>query len=91
MVVFGRGLGFAFETRDRLPPPLIDTAYGLPTVVGNRMKRDLAIRALEMTIALRQHGFKVSMSSKGNCYPSHGLFHKPLSGNAWLSKQKPLK
>jgi putative transposase len=58
------------------------------------MKRDLAIRALEMAVALRQppkgcihhtdrgsqycshdyqkhltkHGFKVSMSGKGNCY-----------------------
>jgi len=62
--------------------------------VSNRMKRDLAIRALEMAIALRgpakgcvhhsdrgsqycshdyqkilrEHGFKVSMSGKGNCY-----------------------
>ena len=62
--------------------------------VSNRMKRDLAIRALKMAIALRspprecihhtdrgsqycshdyqkilrQHGFKASMSGKGNCY-----------------------
>jgi putative transposase len=62
--------------------------------VSNRMKRDLAIRALDMAVALRrptsgclhhtdrgsqycshdyqkilrQHGFKVSMSGKGNCY-----------------------
>jgi putative transposase len=62
--------------------------------VSNRMKRDLAIRALKMAIAfrgpargcihhtdrgsqycshdyqkiLRQHGFMVSMSGKGNCY-----------------------
>ena len=62
--------------------------------VSNRMKRDLAIRALRMAIAfrappkgcihhtdrgsqycshdyqkiLRQQGFKVSMSGKGNCY-----------------------
>jgi len=62
--------------------------------VSNRMKRDLAIRALKMAIAFRsppkdcihhtdrgsqycshdyqkillQHGFKVSMSGKGNCY-----------------------
>ncbi len=62
--------------------------------VSNRMKRDLAIRALSMAIAfrsppkgcihhtdrgsqycshdyqkiLRQNGFKVSMSGKGNCY-----------------------
>ena len=62
--------------------------------VSNRMKRDLAIRALNMATALRQppkgcihhsdrgsqycshdyqkllrqHGFKVSMSGKGNCY-----------------------
>ena len=62
--------------------------------VRNRMKKDLAIRALDMAVALRQppkdsihhtdcgsqycsneyqkrlklHGFKVSMSGKGNCY-----------------------
>ena len=62
--------------------------------VSNRMKRDLAIRALNMAIAfrappkccifhsdrgsqycshdyqkiLRQHGFRISMSGKGNCY-----------------------
>ena len=62
--------------------------------VSNRMKRDLAIRALKMAIALRspprgcihhtdrgsqycshdyqkilrEHGFQVSMSGKGNCY-----------------------
>ena len=62
--------------------------------VSNRMKRDLAIRALKMAIAfrsppkgcifqsdrgsqycshdyqqiLRQHGFRASMSGKGNCY-----------------------
>jgi len=62
--------------------------------VSNRMKRDLAIRALDMAVALRQppegcihhtdrgsqycsndyqkilrqHDFKASMSSKGNCY-----------------------
>lgn len=62
--------------------------------VSNRMKRDLAVRALDMTVALLQplegcihhtdrgsqycsndyqrrlskHGFKVSMSGKGNCY-----------------------
>ena len=62
--------------------------------VSNRMKRDLAIWALDMAVALRQppkdcihhkdrgsqycsneyqkrlkkHGFKVSMSGKGNCY-----------------------
>jgi transposase InsO family protein len=62
--------------------------------VSNRMKRDLAIRALKMAIALRvqpkgcihhtdrgsqycshdnqkilrEHGFRVSMSCKGNCY-----------------------
>jgi transposase InsO family protein len=63
-------------------------------VVSNRMKKDLAIRALDMAVALRQplkdcihhtdrrsqycsgeyqrrlvkHGFKVSVSAKGNCY-----------------------
>ena len=67
--------------------------------VSNRMKRDLAIRALDMAIALRrppagcihhsdrgsqycshdyqkrlrQHGFKVSMSGKGNCYDNAAM------------------
>ena len=67
--------------------------------VSNRMKRDLAIRALKMAIALRrppkgcvhhsdrgsqycshdyqkilrQHGFKVSMSGKGNCYDNAAM------------------
>ena len=62
--------------------------------ISNRMKQDLALRALNMAIAirrpppgcvhhtdrgshycaheyqklLRKHGFKVSMSGKGNCY-----------------------
>lgn len=67
--------------------------------VSNRMKRDLAIRALNMAIALRrppkgcihhsdrgsqycshdyqkilrQHGFVVSMSGKGNCYDNAAM------------------
>jgi len=67
--------------------------------VSNRMKRDLAIRALDMAVALRrppegcihhsdrgsqycshdyqkllrQHGFKVSMSGKGNCYDNAAI------------------
>jgi len=67
--------------------------------VSNRMKRDLAIRALQMAVALRQppmgcihhtdrgsqycshdyqkllrqHGFKVSMSGKGNCYDNSAV------------------
>ena len=67
--------------------------------VSNRMKRTLAIRALNMAIALRrppegcihhsdrgsqycshdyqkilrQHGFKVSMSGKGNCYDNAAM------------------
>jgi len=67
--------------------------------VSNRMKRDLAIRALNMAVALRrppkgcihhsdrgsqycshdyqkilrQHGFKVSMSGKGNCYDNAAM------------------
>ena len=67
--------------------------------VSNRMKRDLAIRALKMAIALRQppkgcihhtdrgsqycshdyqkllrqHGFKASMSGKGNCYDNSAV------------------
>ncbi len=67
--------------------------------VSNRMKRDLAIRALDMAVALRkpprdcihhsdrgsqycshdyqkrlrQHGFKSSMSGKGNCYDNAAM------------------
>lgn len=67
--------------------------------VSSRMKRDLAIRALNMAIALRrppkgcihhsdrgsqycshdyqkllrQHGFKASMSGKGNCYDNAAM------------------
>ncbi|THD70849.1 IS3 family transposase, partial [Thalassobius vesicularis] len=67
--------------------------------VSNRMKRDLAIRALNMAVALRQppkgcihhtdrgsqycshdyqkilrqHGFRVSMSGKGNCYDNSAV------------------
>jgi len=67
--------------------------------VSNRMKKGLAIRALEMAVALRkpakgcihhsdrgsqyyshdyqkllrQHGFKVSMSGKGNCYDNAAM------------------
>lgn len=67
--------------------------------VSNRMKRDLATRALKMAVALRQppkgcihhtdrgsqycshdyqkllrqHGFKVSMSGKGNCYDNSAV------------------
>ena len=67
--------------------------------VSNRMKCDLAIRALDMAVALRrpprgcihhsdrgsqycshdyqkrlrQHGFKISMSGKGNCYDNAAM------------------
>ena len=67
--------------------------------VSNQMKRDLAIRALKMAVALRQppkgcihhtdrgsqycshnyqkllrqHGFRVSMSGKGNCYDNSAV------------------
>ncbi|WP_127563095.1 IS3 family transposase [Nioella ostreopsis] len=67
--------------------------------VSNRMKRDLAIRALKMAVALRQpprgcihhtdrgsqycshdyqkllrqHGFQVSMSGKGDCYDNSAV------------------
>jgi putative transposase len=80
--------------------------------ISNRMKQDLALRALNMAIAirrppsgcihhtdrgsqycahdyqkmLRRHGFKVSMSGKGNCYdnsaPSRPIcFANRLPGN----------
>ena len=70
--------------------------------VSNRMKRDLAVRALKMAIAfrappkgcifhsdrgsqycshdyqqiLRRHGFKVSMSGKGNCYDNAAVLRR---------------
>ncbi len=74
---------------------------------SNRMKRDLAIRALNMAVTLRQppkgcihhtdrgsqycshdyqkhlrqHGFRVSMSGKGNCYDNSAVLRR---GNAPL-------
>lgn len=73
--------------------------------VSNRMKRDLAIRALKMAIALRsppqgcifhsdrgsqycshdyrrilrEHGFKTSMSGKGNCYDNAAVLRRENS------------
>jgi putative transposase len=83
--------------------------------VSNRMKRDLAIRALDMAVALRrppkgcihhtdrgsqycsgdyqkrlkQHGFLVSMSGKGNCYDNSMVetFFKSLKAELiWRQK-----
>ena len=89
--------------------------------VSNRMKRDLAIRALDMAIALRQppkgcvhhtdrgsqycshdyqnklktHGFKISMSGKGNCYDNAVVetFFKTLKAeliwrSVWLTRRQ---
>ena len=73
--------------------------------VSNRMKRDLAIRALRMANALRappkgcifhsdrgsqycshdyqkilrEHGFKASMSGKGNCYDNAAVLRRANS------------
>ncbi|MCJ7874718.1 IS3 family transposase [Phaeobacter sp. J2-8] len=89
--------------------------------VSNRMKRDLAIRALDMAVALRQpaegcihhtdrgsqycshdyqkrlsrHGFKVSMSGKGNCYDNSMVetFFKSIKAeliwrNRWKTRRQ---
>ncbi|MBR2573438.1 MAG: IS3 family transposase [Loktanella sp.] len=89
--------------------------------VSNRMKRDLAIRALKMAIAfrsppngcifhsdrgsqycshdyqkiLRQHGFRVSMSGKGNCYDNAAVetFFKTIKAEliwrrSWETRQQ---
>ncbi|UWR51366.1 IS3 family transposase [Phaeobacter inhibens] len=89
--------------------------------VSNRMKRDLAIWALNMAIAfrtppkgcihhtdrgsqycshdyqkiLRQHGFKVSMSGKGNCYDNAAVetFFKTIKAeliwrHPWETRRK---
>ncbi len=89
--------------------------------VSNRMKRDLAIRALRMAVALRQppkgrihhtdrgsqycsqdyqkllrqHGFKVSMSGKGNCYDNSAVetFFKTIKAEliwrrSWQTRQQ---
>ncbi|WP_341864142.1 IS3 family transposase [Gymnodinialimonas sp. 57CJ19] len=89
--------------------------------VSNRMKRDLAIRALKMAIAfrqppkgcihhtdrgsqycshdyqkiLRQNGFKVSMSGKGNCYDNAAVetFFKTIKAeliwrHPWETRRK---
>ena len=83
--------------------------------VSNRMKQDLAIRALDMAVALRRppegcihhtdrgsqycsneyqrrlskHGFKVSMSGKGNCYDNSRVetFFKSIKAELiWRNK-----
>jgi len=80
-------------------PRMTEELKEIGWAVSNRMKRDLAIRALNMAIALRrppkgcihhsdrgsqycshdyqkilrQHGFKVSMSGKGNCYDNAAM------------------
>ncbi len=89
--------------------------------VSNRMKRDLAIRALKMAVALRQppkdcihhtdrgsqycshdyqklmrqHGFQVSMSGKGNCYDNSAVetFFKTIKAEliwrrSWLTRRE---
>ena len=89
--------------------------------VSNRMKRDLAIRALKMAIALRspppgcifhsdrgsqycshdyqkilrEHGFKASMSGKGNCYDNAAVetFFKTIKAEliwrrSWETRRK---
>ncbi|MEO9824529.1 MAG: IS3 family transposase [Paracoccaceae bacterium] len=89
--------------------------------VSNRMKRDLAIRALKMAVAfrqppkgcihhtdrgsqycshdyqktLRQHGFRVSMSGKGNCYDNAAVetFFKTIKAeliwrHPWETRRK---
>ena len=89
--------------------------------VSNRMKRDLAIRALDMAVALRQppegcihhtdrgsqycsqdyqkrlkkHGFKASMSGKGNCYDNAVVetFFKTIKAeliwrSVWLTRRQ---
>ena len=89
--------------------------------VSNRLKRDLAMRALNMAIALRrpppgcihhtdrgsqycshdyqkrlrQHGFKVSMSGKGNCYDNAAVetFFKTIKAEliwrrAWQTRRQ---
>jgi putative transposase len=89
--------------------------------VSNRMKRGLAIRALDMAVALRRppkdcihhsdrgsqycsheyqsrlrkHGFKVSMSGKGNCYDNAAMetFFKTIKAeliwrNTWYTRRQ---
>jgi len=88
--------------------------------VSNRMKKDLAIRALDMAVALRRppkdcihhsdrgsqycsheyqarlrkHGFKISMSGKGNCYDNAAMetFFKTIKAeliwrNTWHTRR----
>lgn len=89
--------------------------------VSNRKKRDLAIRALDMAVALRrppkgcihhsdrgsqycsheyqarlrEHGLKVSMSGKGNCYDNAAMetFFKTIKAeliwrNTWYTRRQ---
>lgn len=87
--------------------------------VSNRMKRDLAIRALKMAVALRQqpkgcihhtdrgsqycshdyqkllrqHGFQVSMSGKGNCYDNSAVetFFKTIKAEMLWRRSWPTR
>ena len=87
--------------------------------VSNRMKRDLAIRALNMAVALRQppkdcihhtdrgsqycshdyqkllrqHGFRVSMSGKGNCYDNSAVetFFKTIKAEMLWRRSWPTR
>ncbi|WP_416883152.1 IS3 family transposase [Marivita sp.] len=87
--------------------------------VSNRMKRDLAIRALQMAVALRQpprgcihhtdrgsqycshdyqkllrqHGFQVSMSGKGNCYDNSAVetFFKTIKAEMLWRRSWPTR
>jgi putative transposase len=93
----GRHISYIWTNEGWLYLAVIPDLYSRRVIgwaVSNRMKRDLAIRVLDIAVALRQppkgcihhtdrgsrycfneyqrrlskHGFKVSMSGKGNCY-----------------------
>lgn len=83
----------------------LHSGHVIGPAVSNRMKRDLAIRALKMAVALqvppkgcifdsdrgnqycshddpkilRQHGFRASMSGKGNCYDTAAVERRLFS------------
>jgi len=108
LAVSGGSFGSALQACDRLGPLSSILRIDCRAVVSNRMKRDLAIRVLNMAIALRRppkdcihhrdrgsqycshdyqkilskHGFKVSMSGKGNCYDNAAMetFFNPSYG-----------
>jgi putative transposase len=88
LALFGCDPGSAFSTRHRLGPLSSILRIDCRATVSNRMKRDLAIRALKMAIAFRAppEGC-IHHTDRGSQYCSHD-YQKILRKNGF--KASPL-